>query len=45
MVKDTCLDSSLIAAQSLALRDLEGYRRSQRLNNSTQKQGIQIINK
>jgi hypothetical protein len=44
MVNDTCLDSSLIAAQSL-LRDLKGYRRLQRLNNSEQKEVIQTINK
>jgi hypothetical protein len=45
MVNDTCLDSSLIAAQSLLLRDLKGYRRLQRLNNSEQKEVIQTINK
>jgi hypothetical protein len=45
MVKDTCLDSSLAAAQSLALQDLEGYRISQRLNTSDQKQAIKTINK
>jgi hypothetical protein len=45
MVKNTCLDSSLTVGQSLALRDLEGYRRSQRLNNSDRKQAIQTINK
>jgi hypothetical protein len=32
MVKDTCLDFLLTAAQSLFLQDLEGDRRSQRLN-------------
>ncbi len=37
MVKDTCLDSSLAVAQSLVLRDLEGYRRSQCLNNNDRK--------
>jgi hypothetical protein len=37
MVKDTCLDSLLAAAQSLDLQDLEDYRRSQRLNNNDQK--------
>jgi hypothetical protein len=45
MVKDTCLDSSLTAAQSLLLRDLKGYHRSQRLNNNDRKQAIQTINK
>jgi hypothetical protein len=45
MVKDTRLDSSLTAAQSLALQDLEGYRRSQRLNYNDGKQVIQTINK
>jgi hypothetical protein len=44
MAKGTCLNSSLTAAQSI-LRDLEGYRRSQRLNNNDQKQAIQEINK
>jgi hypothetical protein len=44
MVKDTCLNSLITAAQSLALQDLEGYRRLQRLNNSDWKQAIQIIN-
>jgi hypothetical protein len=38
--RNTYLDSSLTAAQSLVLRDLEGYRRSQRLNNSDRKQVI-----
>jgi hypothetical protein len=41
----TCLDSPLTTAQSLLLWDLEGYRRSQRLNNSDWKQAIQIVNK
>jgi hypothetical protein len=41
----TCLDSLLTAAQSLLPPDLEGYQRSQRLNNSDWKQEIQIINK
>jgi hypothetical protein len=45
MVKDTCLDSPLATAQSLVLRDLKGYRRSQHLNNNNQKQAIQTINK
>jgi hypothetical protein len=45
MVKDTCLDSLLATAQSLVLQDLEGYRRSQRLNNNDWKQAIQTINK
>jgi hypothetical protein len=45
MIKDTCLDSSLTAAQSLVLQDLEGYRRSQRLTNSDQIQKVQTINK
>jgi hypothetical protein len=45
MVKDTCLDSLLATSESLVLRDLEGYRRSQRLNNNDQKQAIQTINK
>jgi hypothetical protein len=45
MVKDTCLDSSLTAAQGLALRDLEDYRRLHHLNNSDQKQAIYNINK
>jgi hypothetical protein len=45
MAKDTCLDSSLAAAQSLVLQDLEDYRKSQRLNNNDRKQAIQIINK
>jgi hypothetical protein len=45
MVKDTCLDSSLTAAQSLLLRDLEDYRRSQHLNYNDRKQAIQTINK
>jgi hypothetical protein len=45
MIKDTCLDSSLTDAQSLLLRDLEGYRRSQHLNNNDKKQAIQTINK
>jgi hypothetical protein len=45
MVKDTCLALLLAAAPSLLLRDLEGYRRSQRLNNNDQKQVIQTINK
>jgi hypothetical protein len=41
MVKDTCLDTSLTAAQNLLLGDLEAYRRSQHLNNSDKKQIIQ----
>jgi hypothetical protein len=41
MVKDTCLALSLAAAQSLVLQDLEGYRRSQCLNNAEWKQAIQ----
>jgi hypothetical protein len=45
MVKDTCLDSSLMVAQSLVLQDLVGYQRSQHLNNSDWKQVIQTINK
>jgi hypothetical protein len=45
MVKNTCLDSSLTTAQSLLLWDLEGYQKSQHLNNSDQKQAIEIINK
>jgi hypothetical protein len=45
MVKDTCLYSLLATIQSLLLRDLEGYQRSQRLNNSDRKQVIQTINK
>jgi hypothetical protein len=45
MIKDTCLDSLLTAAQSLLLQDPEDYRRSQRLNNNDQKQAIQTINK
>jgi hypothetical protein len=45
MAKDTFLDSSLTVAQSLLLRDLEGYPRSQRLNNNDRKQAIQRINK
>jgi hypothetical protein len=40
MVNDTCLDSPLAAAQSLVLQDLEGYRRSQHLNNNDWKQAI-----
>jgi hypothetical protein len=40
MVKDTCLDSSLTATQSLDIRDLEGSQRSQRLNNNDRKQLI-----
>jgi hypothetical protein len=34
MTKDTCLDSSLSTAQSLLLRDLEGYQSSQRVKNN-----------
>jgi hypothetical protein len=45
MVKDTCLDSLLAAAQSLVLQDLEGYCRTQRLIYNDQKQVIQTINK
>jgi hypothetical protein len=45
MVKAPHLDSSLTAAQSLVLRDLEGYRRSQHLNNSDRKQAMQTITK
>jgi hypothetical protein len=45
MVKDTCLNSSLTAAQSLAIRDLEDYCKSQRLNNNDWKQAMQKINK
>jgi hypothetical protein len=44
MVNDTLLDSSLATTQSLALQDLEGYRRSQHLNNCDWKQAIQSIN-
>jgi hypothetical protein len=39
------MDALLAATQSLLLQDLEGYRRSQRLNNSNRKQAIQTINK
>jgi hypothetical protein len=45
MVKDTCLDSPLAAAQSLLLQDLGGYQSSQRLNNNERKQAVQRINK
>jgi hypothetical protein len=45
MVKYTCLNYSLTAAQSLLLQDLEDYRRSQRLNNSDRKQAIQRVYK
>jgi hypothetical protein len=45
MVKDTCLDYSLTSAQCLLLWDLEGYHRSQLLNNNDRKQVIQTINK
>jgi hypothetical protein len=45
MIKDTCLDSLLVAAQSLVLQDLEDYRRSQRLNNNNWKQAMHTINK
>jgi hypothetical protein len=41
---NTYQDSPLAAAQSLLLRDIEGYRRSQHLNND-QKQAIQTLNK
>jgi hypothetical protein len=43
--RNTCLALLLAAAKSLVLRDLEGYRSSQRLNNNDRKQVIQIINK
>jgi hypothetical protein len=39
------LSGFLANAQSLLLRDLEGYQRSQHLNNNDRKQAIQIINK
>jgi hypothetical protein len=45
MVKDTCLNPSLTAAQSLVLRDFEDYHRLQRLNNNNRKEVIQTINK
>jgi hypothetical protein len=45
MVKDTCLDSLLAAAQSLVLQDPEDSRILQRLNNCDRKEAIQTINK
>jgi hypothetical protein len=45
MVKDTYLDFLLTVAQSLLLRDLEDYHRSQRLNYNDRKQVIHTINK
>jgi hypothetical protein len=45
MVKNTCHDSRLAAAQSLLLEGLEGFQSLQRLFNNDQKQVIQRINK
>jgi hypothetical protein len=45
MVKDTCQDSSLIAAQSLALQDLESSQTTKCLNHNDQKQAKPARNK